>query len=319
MQLKDNQDSIANIKVSISCLAYNHSDYIRKCLESFLMQKTNFSFEVIIHDDASTDNTASIIKEYEDKFPKIIKPIYQKENQYSKGVKPTAKFNFPRCKGKYIALCEGDDYWTDPLKLQKQVDFLENNTSYGGVANNSLVLYDNGKTSLFGRKKSRTITEKEIIRCRQFATASILFKNNLEIPKEFSQLIVGDTPLMLLIAKKAPIYYENIVTSVYRRGGQGITSNFKNPEIKIKLIEYNLYLNEFTNNKYSKLFRNIIRTIDITYLGESKLRLYFYLKLYRLDKYFYSFLLRRIKLKEKYFFDIAVYPFYKKFYFRIFG
>lgn len=116
--------------VSIHCLTYNHAPYIRECLDGFLMQKTNFSIEVLIHDDASTDGTADIIREYEAKYPDIIKPIYQTENQYSKGVKVSATFNFPRAKGKYIAICEGDDYWTDPLKLQKQVDFLESHPDY---------------------------------------------------------------------------------------------------------------------------------------------------------------------------------------------
>ena len=117
--------------VSICSLAYNHAPYIRQCLESFLMQKSNFKYEIIIHDDASTDGTAEIIKEYADKYPDLIKPIYQKENQYSKGVRGIfARFVFPKAKGKYIAMCEGDDYWTDPFKLQKQVDFLEKNPGY---------------------------------------------------------------------------------------------------------------------------------------------------------------------------------------------
>ena len=119
-----------NLKVSISCLVYNHEPYLRECFDGFMMQKTNFDFEVLVHDDASTDNSASIIREYETKYPDIFKPIYQTENQYSKGVKVSATFNFPRAKGKYIAMCEGDDYWTDPLKLQKQVDFLETHPDY---------------------------------------------------------------------------------------------------------------------------------------------------------------------------------------------
>lgn len=116
-----------NLKVSILCTAYNHEKYIRQTLESFLMQKTNFKYEVLIHDDASTDNTAVIIKEYEEKYPNIIKSIYQKENQYSKGISIISTYLYPEARGKYIALCEGDDYWTDPLKLQKQFDALEAN------------------------------------------------------------------------------------------------------------------------------------------------------------------------------------------------
>lgn len=117
--------------VSICSITYNHAPYIRQCLDGFLMQKTNFKYEIIIHDDASTDGTTEIIKEYAEKYPDLITPIFQSENQYSKGVRGFyARFVFPRAKGKYIALCEGDDYWTDPLKLQKQVDFLEANPEY---------------------------------------------------------------------------------------------------------------------------------------------------------------------------------------------
>lgn len=116
--------------VSISCITYNHEPYIRDCLEGFLMQKTNFPFEILIHDDASTDKTADIIREYEAKYPDVIKPIYQTENQYSKGVKVSLVYNYPRAKGKYIALCEGDDFWTDPDKLQIQYDFMEANPDY---------------------------------------------------------------------------------------------------------------------------------------------------------------------------------------------
>ena len=129
--------------VSIICTTYNHGPFIRQCLDGFMMQKTNFTFEVLIHDDASTDNTAEIIREYEDKYPDIIKPIYQTENQYSKGVKIGLTYLYPNAKGKYIAECEGDDYWTDPLKLQKQVDFLENNPDYVMCSHNYSFLFMN--------------------------------------------------------------------------------------------------------------------------------------------------------------------------------
>lgn len=119
------------VLVSISCITYNHVQYIRQCLDGFLMQQTNFAFEVLIHDDCSTDGTTEIIKEYELMYPDIIKPIYEKENQYQQG-KPSGSvvWNFPRAQGKYIAMCEGDDYWIDSLKLQKQVDFLDANPEY---------------------------------------------------------------------------------------------------------------------------------------------------------------------------------------------
>ena len=115
------------IMVSVICTVYNHEKYLRKCLDGFVMQKTNFKFEVLINDDASTDGSADIIREYEKKYPDIIKPIYQTENQYSKGVNISSTFLLPRAKGKYLAWCEGDDYWCNEYKLQKQFDILENN------------------------------------------------------------------------------------------------------------------------------------------------------------------------------------------------
>lgn len=119
-QDKDNQQPLM---VSIRCAVYNHELYIRKCLEGFVMQKTNFRFEAIVHDDASTDGSAAIIKEFAEKYPDIIKPIFEKENQYSKHDGSLGRIMDENSHGKYIAFCEGDDYWTDPLKLQKQIDF----------------------------------------------------------------------------------------------------------------------------------------------------------------------------------------------------
>lgn len=120
--------------VTIHCLVYNHEPYLRDCLEGFVMQQTNFPFVAIVHDDASTDGSAAIIREYEEKYPDIIKPIYETENQYSKrdgSLTRIMNTAIDATGAKYVAMCEGDDYWTDPLKLQKQVDFLEANPEYG--------------------------------------------------------------------------------------------------------------------------------------------------------------------------------------------
>lgn len=118
------------LMVTIRCITYNHEPYIRQCLEGFVMQKTNFRFEAIVHDDASIDGTAAIIREYAEKYPDIIKPIYETENQYSKNDGSIRRIMNIHTHGKYVAMCEGDDYWTDPYKLQKQVDFLESHPDY---------------------------------------------------------------------------------------------------------------------------------------------------------------------------------------------
>lgn len=116
--------------VSIRCLVYNHEPYLRQCLDGFVMQKTTFPFEAIVHDDASTDGSAAIIREYAEKYPNIIKPIYETENQFSKGTIGKIVREAMSPNSKYIAICEGDDYWTDPHKLQIQVSFLESHPDY---------------------------------------------------------------------------------------------------------------------------------------------------------------------------------------------
>lgn len=128
--------------VSICCITYNHAQFIRKCLDGFLMQKTDFPIEILIHDDCSTDGTTEIIREYEAKYPDLIFPLYEEENQYQQGKAAEIDFyNYRRARGKYIAYCEGDDYWTDPLKLQKQVDFMEANPEYS-VCFHDFQIYD---------------------------------------------------------------------------------------------------------------------------------------------------------------------------------
>ena len=114
-----------NPVVSVYCMTYNHENYIRDCLDGFLMQKTTFPFEVIVHDDASTDRTQEIIREYAEKYPDIIRPIYQKENQRRLKVSAITTYVFPEVRGKYVAICEGDDYWTDEEKLQKQIEIMD--------------------------------------------------------------------------------------------------------------------------------------------------------------------------------------------------
>ncbi len=131
--------------VSILCTAYNHEQYIRSALESFVSQKTGFAFEVLVNDDASSDGTAAIIREYEEKYPDIIRPFYQKENQFSKGIGYIYENIFyPHARGKYFAFCEGDDYWTDESKLQRQVDFLESHPDYSACVHNTTLHYCNG-------------------------------------------------------------------------------------------------------------------------------------------------------------------------------
>lgn len=136
--------------VSILCATYNHANFIKKALDGFLSQQTSFPVEIIVRDDASTDGTSEILREYERDYPERFRNIYEVENQYSKGIRHHASL-FSKARGKYVALCEGDDYWTDYHKLQKQVDFLEANPDFsfcGAVA--ASVILTEGKPTQVG-------------------------------------------------------------------------------------------------------------------------------------------------------------------------
>ena len=155
--------------VSIRCTVYNHEPFLRECLDGFVMQKTNFPFEAIVHDDASTDGSAAIIREYAEKYPDIIKPIYETENQYWKGVGAVGKIIDAAIhpNTKYIAFCEGDDYWTDPNKLQIQVDFLESHPEFV-LTSHDYIEYDEDKhefaqESQWGRSATDAKHSDEVI------------------------------------------------------------------------------------------------------------------------------------------------------------
>lgn len=218
--------------VSICCLAYNHEKYISECLDGFLMQKVDFDFEILIHDDASTDNTAEIIKIYQTKYPEIIKPIYQKENQYSKGVSPTFKYNFPRSKGKYIAMCEGDDYWTDPFKLQKQVDFLETHKDYIITSGGYISKHNGLKRNII--MESISGIEEETDAGFTFnlesggwltKTLTAVFRNRSDIFKKLNQYTYSrDIHLFYHLLKEGKGYYHKEIFGLYNIHDGGVNS-----------------------------------------------------------------------------------------------
>lgn len=218
------------IMVSICCITFNHVNFIRQCLEGFIMQKTNFKYEVIVNDDCSTDGTTEIIKEYEQKYPDIIKPIYHEENQWSKGIRRIlATFVYPKAHGKYYALCEGDDYWIDPFKLQKQVDLLEKNPNISLCGTNGISKWDNGvKPSSFFNKiwKDKLLTPEEVIGHWLFPTASLLFRPEtvLPMPEWTSKIYSGDMTTILLALNKGDIYASSEITCVYRHNETNTSS-----------------------------------------------------------------------------------------------
>lgn len=157
--MKNWKDDIDTPIVSICSTAYNLESCIAEALDSFLMQETDFPFEILIRDDCSTDKTVEIIKEYASRYPKIIKPVYEKENTYSQGIKPMLQV-IKISKGNYIATCDADDYWTDPLKLQKQADFLINNPLYVGCFHDCMMVYEGEKSN---QKQHLRIGNREIV------------------------------------------------------------------------------------------------------------------------------------------------------------
>lgn len=221
--------------VSISCITYNHVNYIRECLEGFLMQKTTFPFEILIHDDASTDGTTEIIKEYEEKYPDLIKPIYESENQWCLGRRGSAVFNYPRSKGKYIALCEGDDYWSNPYKLQRQIDFLEENKEFSACTHQSTVIYEHNELLKheFEVVNTSVLNLRDLLNGRKFHTASVVFKS--EIIKTYllpQNILSGDRALNLLLASFGPIFFLQETMCVYRKNDESISSTVTCDEMK---------------------------------------------------------------------------------------
>lgn len=241
------------IKVSIICMAYNHEKFITKALDGFLMQKTNFEYEILISDDASTDNTARIIKEYEKKYPEIVKPIYFTKNLYSQGIIPST-YLYEKSQGKYLAICEGDDYWIDENKLQKQVDFLEKNKEYSAVYHNVRVVDENGN-KIKNKKYLNYFEEHTVLNyvelkynnnlCGQ--TSSILARNFWgewnEKEKEIYLNIKanGDRKLSLYFVSKGKVKYFKEFMSCYRKTFDSDSWSSKNKNKNLSFQQYKSY------------------------------------------------------------------------------
>lgn len=214
--------------VTVRCITYNHAPFIRQCLDGFVMQKTHFPFECIVHDDASTDGTADIIREYAAQYPNIIKPIFQTENQYSKRDGTIKRLMDAETRGQYIALCEGDDYWTSPDKLQIQVDFLESHPDCSMCFHNATLIYDkesdrDGNVNMFDRLEEREFAGKEIYETWMMPTASVMYRReSMPIPSD-KRFLYGDIVLFLHLASLGKLYCIDQKMSVYRRHAGGVT------------------------------------------------------------------------------------------------
>lgn len=260
-----------NVLVSIVCAAYNHEKYISDAIDSFLMQKTNFKYEILINDDASTDKTVEIIKKYEKNYPEKMKPIYQSENQYSRGIRISPTFLYPKAKGRYIAICEGDDYWIDPYKLQKQVDYMEGHSECSVCVHASKKIDANTKKEIGEVRPgnhNRDFNIEEVILGGGglFATNSILFRKKLSvnIPHFYYNSPVGDYPLIIYLSLCGDVHYIDEYMSAYRVGAsnswtQRISKDIEKREKHVDESERMLEeVDKYTNYKYSNIINKKI-------------------------------------------------------------
>ena len=249
-----------NIIVSINCIVYNQARYLRQCLDGFIMQKVDFKFVAIVHDDASTDGSADIIREYAEKYPNIIRPIIEKENQYSKHDGSLDRIMSGACIGKYIAFCEGDDYWIDPFKLQKEVDYMEGHKDCSIVYTKNVCKIERENSFIDGHI-SRTNFIDLLEGFNTIPTASTMvrydaYQKYLKAIKPFDKgWIIGDYPKNLYLTRVSEIGFIDDITCVYRvlpnsashaTSEKNIYPYYRNI-LEIKLFFYNFF--EINNRK----------------------------------------------------------------------
>lgn len=272
--MEDNRE----VLLVIYCLVYNHEPYLRMCLDGFVSQKTNFRYLAVIHEDASTDNSASILREYEEKYPNIIKVIYETENQWSKGnLTRIMKDAIDEINPKYQTLCEGDDYWTDPYKLQKQMDIMEAHPEYS-VCFHRTDVYDCEKGCIdWSIPKKDTISEGRFTLADYLGegysmhTSSLfyrreysnVFKRDAEYP--FFKNFTGDTAIMIYLLLQADGYFIPDTMSCYRLFSKGSHNERKKNDKWAGINQYSNVivgyreLDKLTEYKYHEIFVRRIR------------------------------------------------------------
>ena len=261
--------------VSVWMITYNHEEFITEAIDGVLMQQTNFQIELIIGEDCSTDKTAEIIKAYQEKHPEIIKARFNKPNI---GMMPNVIKTLEECTGKYIALCEGDDYWTDPLKLQKQVDFLENNGGYSGCFHDTEVKYiDSLKNNIlfsdfpanpFHNLEKHIFTIEDTFLGIIGHTSSFMFRNKaldryVKNNKLFSRIPFGDNVMISAVSEFGNLYRLNDIMSVYQINDQGVTKASSDFNDNKKWLDNKISLYQiqdaYFDYKYSKIIYKRIK------------------------------------------------------------
>jgi glycosyltransferase involved in cell wall biosynthesis len=259
------------MKVSVLTITYNHEEFIAQAIDSFLMQQVNFDYEIVIGEDCSTDNTRDIVINYQKKYPDKIRALLPEKNL---GMQKNFLQTLKACQGKYIALCEGDDYWTDPLKLQKQVDFLEANSNFALCFHNAKI--ESTRSGQFmewimhERLEKDVFETKDLLRQWFIPTASILFRkyNDFVFPDFFLHCDSGDIPLLLLLSLKGNFKYLNQVMSVYRLQDNGVSLTHKDYRKVISMVYIYQNFNIYTNYRYNDEIMNAIVHEFNTHLPE---------------------------------------------------
>ena len=284
--------------VSVCMITYGHEKYIKEAIESILMQECNFDVELIISNDVSPDNTDQIIQGIMDNHPKAFWIKYTK-HQKNIGMMPNFLYALKQCRGKYIALCEGDDYWTDSLKLQKQVDYLDNHSECSLTIHNVAKMDFDGTTKILnGIESNQIIDFKRLIKF-DFAipTCSWVFRNNFEFSNWILQCGVGDWPLLFLLLKDSYCYYFADILGVYRKHIGGVSNKINSSNYYLVHIQALELFNKYERHHKK---REINQGLSLLYL-----RAYIYerinnnFKIYYLLRSFYfnpsTFVLTRKK------------------------
>jgi len=240
-------------KASIWVIAYNHEKFIAQALESILVQDVNFDYEIVIGEDCSTDNTRKIIQAYEAKYPAIVKPLYHEKNV---GLHQNAVKTLEACSGKYIALLEGDDYWTDPYKFQKQVDFLEANEQYSFCCHATAEVNENTEVFKIASRDITDISLSYVLENGWFIRTNsiVLRKDALSdgFPEFFYTAYSTDYILQVMLLKRGNAYYLPDIMSAYRRHPAGISNASKEVQVKrwVQTLALLDTLDDFTNNVF---------------------------------------------------------------------
>lgn len=255
--------------MSVICITYNHERYLRDCLEGIVGQRTTFPFEVIVHDDASTDGTTRIVREYASRYPGVVIPYVEGENRYSMGVEGLETISLPPVRGRYVAVCEGDDYWCDPLKLQAQHDYLEVHPDCS-LCVHAVRVFDEEigrfREVLRPADGERDLSVEEVIGsrgARRIGTCSLFFRNSSEpLPPAFRDWGVGDTPLLIWQATRGAVHYLDRPMAVYRANASGswtlsMRDRDRNRAATRRIIDGFERADRFTRGRYHEAFRSI--------------------------------------------------------------